>query len=121
MSQVRHVGSVPRNGRIDLRFAGNPLENKIVPLEGDSASFDFEPFFDRVDFVFVDGSHSYEYVMNDSSVAFKLLRDGKGTVLWHDYGTWSSVTLALNELYLGPLGKNLRQIRGTSLVYLRRE
>ena len=48
-------------------------------------------------------------------------RGGKGTILWHDYGSWASVTLALNELYLGKLAKDLKQIQGTSLAYLRRE
>ncbi|PYV08493.1 MAG: hypothetical protein DMG07_25655, partial [Acidobacteria bacterium] len=63
-----------KKGRIGRRFAGTALEKKIVSLEGDSASFAFERFFDRIDFVFVDGAHSYDYVWNDSRVAFKLLR-----------------------------------------------
>jgi hypothetical protein len=73
-----------------------------------------------VDFVFVDGSHSYEYVLNDSRHALKLIRNGKGVILWHDYGTfWKGVKKALDELYLGGNEfKGLRQIEGTSLVCL---
>jgi hypothetical protein len=46
----------------------------------------------------VDGSHSYEYVMSDSERALALLAGKPGTIVWHDYGTWPGVTLALNEL-----------------------
>ena len=33
--------------------------NKITQLLGDSAAFDFSPYESKLDFVFVDGSHSY--------------------------------------------------------------
>jgi hypothetical protein len=59
-------------------FAESPFQAKITQLFGDSATFDFTPFVDRTDFVFIDGSHSYEYVVNDTLIALKLLRGGKG-------------------------------------------
>ena len=96
---------------------------KITRLYGDSATFDYTPFGGTIDFVFVDGSHSYEYVTNDSDKALRLLRGGKGIILWHDYGTkWHEVTRALNDLYAkNPVFKGMRFIRGTSLVFLRFE
>jgi SAM-dependent methyltransferase len=102
------------------RYLETDCEKKIVQLYGDSATFDFSPFFNAVDFVFIDGSHSYEYVLNDSRQALKLLKNGKGVILWHDYGTfWKGVKKALDELYLGSDEfKGLRQIEGTSLVCL---
>ena len=42
-----------------------------------------------MDFIFVDGSHSYDYVLNDSRKALSLLRGGKGIILWHDYPGWT--------------------------------
>jgi hypothetical protein len=93
---------------------------KICQLYGDSATFDFTPFF-GMDFIFIDGSHSYEYVLNDSRKAIQLLREGKGVILWHDYATewWEGVTKALNDLYLNDSEfKDLKWIAGTSLVYL---
>ena len=95
--------------------------HKIRQLWGDSASFDYGPFAGSIDLVFVDGSHSYEYVKSDSRAALRLLRNGSGTILWHDYGTaWHDVTKALNELFEGdPAFSGLRHLRGTSLVWLR--
>jgi hypothetical protein len=102
------------------RFIGTDCQLKIVQLYGDSAAFDFGPFFNTMDFVFIDGAHSYDYVKNDSAVALKLLKEGKGTVVWHDYDSvWEGVTKALNELFgSAPAYSRIRHISGTSLVYL---
>ncbi len=82
-------------------FLETSFESKITQLYGDSATFDFSPY-NTMDFVFVDASHAYEYVLNDSQIAIKLLRNKRGIILWHDYGTpyWPGVTKALNKLYL---------------------
>ena len=103
------------------RFAGTDCEPKITQLYGDSAAFDFSPYYDTVDAVFVDGAHSYEYVLHDSRQAIQLLRDGKGLILWHDYDKiwWSGLTRALNELYTEePEFSGVKHIDGTSLVCL---
>ncbi|MBV9295515.1 MAG: class I SAM-dependent methyltransferase [Acidobacteriaceae bacterium] len=103
-----------------LRFLNADCRKKITQLYGDSASFDFTPFYGSVDLVFVDGSHSYEYAVNDTGIALRLLRNGKGLILWHDYGVcWPGVTRALNEFYSkgGDFG-GLRHIEGTSLACL---
>ena len=47
---------------------------------GDSASFDFSKLGTRMDFIFIDGSHAYEYVLRDSETARGLLRDGRGLI-----------------------------------------
>jgi len=100
-------------------FLGTACAGKIIQLYGDSATFNFTPFFNTVDFIFVDGSHSYGYTLNDSTVALRLLRDGKGIIVWHDYGAWGGVTKALNEAYLNRKEcRGLQHIVGTSLVYV---
>ncbi len=93
---------------------------KITQLYGDSAGFDFGPYQDSIDFIFVDGAHSYEYALNDSRIALKLLRGGKGIIVWHDYDTvyWPGVTKALNQLRSTNGFQGLKHIDGTSLVYL---
>ena len=95
---------------------------KITQLYGDSAKFDYQPFFGQMDFVFVDASHAYDYVMNDSKIALKLLRDGQGVILWHDYGRpqwWPGVIRALDELQKKSKPfETLVHIEGTSLVCL---
>jgi len=108
--------------RSGARFVGTPQEKLITQLYGDSAKFDFGPYQGQIDFVFIDGSHAYDYVLNDSRKALGLLRDGVGTILWHDYPGWPGVTDALHELYLrdGAFAK-LRNIEGTSFAILRVE
>lgn len=103
------------------RFAGTDMAHRIEQLLGDSGMFDLAPYYGRMDFVFVDGSHAYEYVISDSLHAMRMLREGKGTIVWHDYGRWDGVTRALNELRrLDPQFAELAWIEGTTLACLRR-
>lgn len=100
------------------RFTGTAYEKKIVQLYGDSARFDFSPYFGKLDFIFIDGAHSYSYVLNDSRVALKLLRNSRGMIVWHDYNDAEGVTRVLNEFYTQvPEFKGLKHIEGTSLAY----
>ena len=107
---------------VGQRYAGKDA-GKITQLYGDSANFDYSPFLNSIDFIFVDGAHSYEYVVSDSQNALKLLR-GKGIIVWHDYDTiyrgGRGLTRALNELYRKKM-KEMKRIEGTSLVFLLRE
>ncbi|MEO5904095.1 MAG: class I SAM-dependent methyltransferase, partial [Gemmatimonadaceae bacterium] len=50
------------------RYRGTPEEPRIEQLYGDSGSYDFSSFAGAMDFVFVDASHAYKYVVNDSLV-----------------------------------------------------
>ncbi len=101
------------------RYSGTDYEKKITQLYGDSAKFDLFPFLNTMDFVFIDGSHSYEYVLSDSKQALRLLRNGQGVILWHDYGNWKGVTRALNELYSEVDDfRTAQHIEKTSLVCL---
>jgi len=98
-----------------------PEENKITQLFGDSAAFDFAPYRHQIDCVFVDGSHAYDYVINDSRTALELLRPEGGVIVWHDYGpVWPDVIRALEELHGSPDFSNLRHIQGTTFVILDR-
>ena len=58
---------------------------KITHLKGDSTQFDFSPYYGKMDVVFVDGNHHYDFVFNDTKVAFKLLKDENSVIVWHDY------------------------------------
>lgn len=59
------------------------LRPRIQFLHQDSATFDEAPFAGKMDFVFVDGAHNYEYVKNDSEKGWRMLRRG-GIIAWHD-------------------------------------
>lgn len=101
------------------RFLGSDAASRIVQLFGDSGSFDFAPYYGIMDFVFVDASHTYEYVINDSLHALRMLREGRGNIVWHDYSRWDGVTRGLNELRrLHPAFRGLSWIEGTTLARL---
>lgn len=101
-------------------YIGTEWEPKIRQLYGDSATFDFKPYYNEMDLVFIDGAHSHEYVLSDSLNAIKMLHDGKGVILWHDYGgAWTGVTNAINELQTtNQLFSGLFRIEGTALACL---
>ncbi|WP_428659598.1 class I SAM-dependent methyltransferase [Runella sp.] len=100
------------------RFLDHPAKKNINQLYGDSATFDFSPYYNFIDLMFVDGSHAYEYVLSDTDRALKLVKKG-GIILWHDYTNWTGVRDGLNEFYKNkPEFKTIRHIGGTSIVML---
>lgn len=102
------------------RFKGSVYADRITQLWGDSATFDYAEYEGKMDLVFVDGSHSYEYVKKDTETALKLLKPEGGIIFWHDYGSkyWKDLTRAMNELYGGrPEFSGMKRIGGTVLVY----
>ena len=78
-------------------FRGTECEPKITQLFGDSACFDTTEYDGQMDFVFVDGAHSYSYARSDSEMARRLARPG-GLVIWHDYPTYPGVWACLEQL-----------------------
>jgi predicted O-methyltransferase YrrM len=101
-----------------MQFEGKPEAQRIHCLYGDSATFDFSPFFGKVDLFFIDGAHSYEYVRNDTLHALKCCKPGS-VIAWHDYGRMglNGVTKWLHEL--SHQGKEICRIPGGSLAYTR--
>lgn len=100
------------------RFIGHPAASKIRQVFGDSASFDFTEYAGSVDVAFIDGSHAYEYVLNDSEKVLAIMQKG-GLMIWHDYTNWPGVWTALNELYQKDVRfRGIRHIGGTSIAIL---
>jgi len=97
------------------------LDDRIERLYGDSRAFDFSPYANQIDFVFIDGAHSYDYVRCDSNNALSMLSD-RGIIVWHDYGEpgrGDSVNRAVEEF--GARTGNTYHIRGSRLaIFLRR-
>lgn len=98
------------------RVRGTPYASRIRQLYGDSATFDFSGY--DCDFVFVDGAHTYEYVLSDSLRAMAMVRKQGGTIAWHDYGEWEGVTRGLNELSRQPAYAGIQHVTGTTLAIL---
>jgi predicted O-methyltransferase YrrM len=92
------------------------LGDRIHRLYGDSAAFDFSPFWNRVDLFFIDGAHTYEYVKNDTLRALECIRKD-GVIAWHDYGRCgvNGVSKWLHEFR--SQGYEVQRIPGGSLAY----
>ncbi|MDR2550956.1 MAG: class I SAM-dependent methyltransferase [Desulfobulbus sp.] len=103
-----------------VRFKKRSAIAEIIQLYGDSARYDFSEYMNKIDFMFIDGSHSYDYVLNDSHVAFSVVKNG-GIILWHDYGSWEGVTKALEQLHAqDPKFYEIKHIEGTSICILQK-
>ena len=101
------------------RFTKSPWAKNITQLYGDSATFEFKPYEGKMDVVFVDGAHSYDYVKNDTAIALRLLKPEGGMIMWHDYSStyWKDLTRAINELHSTQTHfKTMRHVKGTVLV-----
>ncbi|OHA45674.1 MAG: hypothetical protein A3H13_00215 [Candidatus Taylorbacteria bacterium RIFCSPLOWO2_12_FULL_48_11] len=117
------------NPKGDIKFAGKvetgykykhaPSAAKIIELKGDSSIFDFSPYHQSIDFIFIDGAHTESYVASDTRNALAMLRGG-GVTLWHDCRpSCEGVTQVLNRFYKEDARfRNLRRIKGTNLALL---
>lgn len=71
---------------IDLhRFFSKQLLN-VKHIQANSLTFDFNSLNEKFDLIFIDGDHHYESILSDTRNAFKLMRDNKSMIVWHDYG-----------------------------------
>ena len=66
------------------KFFSRHLPN-VVHIGHDSRTFDYTPYLGTCDLVFIDGDHSYDGVRSDTEHAFRLLRDERSVIVWHDY------------------------------------
>ncbi len=71
-----------------IYFRGRPRAEQIRQVWADSTMLDTTPYRGRMNFVFVDGDHSYEAVKADTRKAFEVLAPG-GIIVWHDYAAKS--------------------------------
>lgn len=83
-------------------YQDTPFASKVHQLLGNSLNFNYSPYVGVIDFVVVDGDHTYEFVKSDTDKAFQLIRPG-GIILWDDY-LWdrhhpecAGVTRCVNE------------------------
>jgi predicted O-methyltransferase YrrM len=101
-------------------FRGTPEAERITQLAGDSASFDYSPYEGKMDFVYIDGAHTYEYVKSDTENALRMLTP-TGTIAWDDYTTGTGVYRYLSEL-APTLDRTVFHVFGTRMaLYSRQE
>lgn len=78
------------NSNLTKKMIGSKVSiknrNRYVQLYGDSHKIDYTKFmtkYGRIDFVFIDGDHSYEGVAMDTQFALKIITKD-GNIAWHD-------------------------------------
>lgn len=92
---------------------------RIRQVWSDTASIDpkYPEWFEKVELVFIDASHTMENCYNDSWLAYELIKK-YGLIIWHDYDGWEGVTKALDLIYT-KFGKefiSMSRIQDTSLA-----
>jgi predicted O-methyltransferase YrrM len=86
-----------------------PPEAAVTQIRMDSAIFDPEPYAGKMDLIYIDASHSYSGVKNDTEKALRMLAP-HGVIIWDDYyypGVWRY----LNELDEERPDLKMRRIR----------
>jgi|SRR6516162_4971095 predicted O-methyltransferase YrrM len=97
-------------------FREHPLNIRIRQYFADTASWDFSIYNPAPTFFFIDGSHSYDYVKNDSEKCYDLC-NGKGIFVWHDVDENHGAVIRFLQEWR-ELRRDVRQIRGTPLGVL---
>lgn len=69
--------------RVGDAFRSDPSITNITQHFGDSATWDYSPVR-GVDFVFIDGSHTYEHIMIDTIRSAEAAAE-RATIVWHDF------------------------------------
>jgi predicted O-methyltransferase YrrM len=104
-------------GSIGEAFRETDYAPRITQHFGDSARFDFGPFREQIDLVFVDGAHTHDYVRSDSRNALGMLAPG-GVVVWDDCNyVCPGVSRTLVELRRE--GLSIHRVLGTRFAVLR--
>ena len=85
----------------------------------DSAAFDYSPYEASIDLVYIDGSHSYSYVKNDTEAALRMLGP-RGVIVWDDYPGYRGVYAYLQE-FAHRMDATLLHLNGTRLVIYSRQ
>jgi hypothetical protein len=92
---------------------------KIRQVWADTASLDpkHPEWFEKVELIFIDASHTMENCYNDSWLAYEIIKK-YGIIIWHDYKGWEGVTKALDTVFdkFGNGYINMFQIQDTSLA-----
>lgn len=89
----------PEESEPSLLFEGRPTANRIKQIREDSANLSAKDFSYKFDLIFIDGSHSFAYIENDTKLALSVAND-KAVIIWHDYGKpahWAGVTEYLHR------------------------
>lgn len=71
--------------QVEVRNLFSKNIKNITNIEHDTLTFDFSPFYNSFDLVFIDADHQYNAILSDTINAFKLLKNENSIIVWHDY------------------------------------
>ncbi|MEI8301404.1 MAG: class I SAM-dependent methyltransferase [Chlamydiota bacterium] len=107
------------NSKNNKHYQDTLYNHKIIEHEGNSLTYPFSNFIQediKIDFIFIDGGHSYQVVKNDTEKSLKILKEN-GILIWHDYTpNCPGVFTYLNEL---SKTHPILHIDKTTLVYFK--
>jgi len=115
-SDIQFIKDEGKNRR---KFEKKAVAHKIRQHFGDSTNYDFSKFTTEgpLDFIFIDGGHSYQCVKSDTENALKVLSEN-GCIFWHDFTPlFGGIFQFLCEL---SREVPLIHIDGTNLVFFHR-
>jgi predicted O-methyltransferase YrrM len=101
---------------IDYKNKG--VDAKIVQLLGNSLTFDFAPYYGKMDIVLVDGAHHYEAVVSDTKHALKMVAP-KGVILWHDWGNYGDYNDVMRGVLTQVERTKIYQVENTQFAIYR--
>lgn len=113
MKLGRAVKAVHQRGLQGYFFQNQACASRIIQLHGDSRTFDYSSYYKKMDFIFIDGGHTYDLVVNDTHQAFNMLKAG-GVVIWHDFAPKSPDVVTFAKHF--SISQPLFWIRETSLL-----
>ena len=88
--ELQQQGATKEEITVQRMFSKN-ISN-IKHIEHNSRTFDFSSI-GKFDLIFIDGDHSYKGVKKDTENAFKILKDEKSIIVWHDYSNLTGNTI----------------------------
>jgi predicted O-methyltransferase YrrM len=102
---------------VGREFQNEQVRNRIVQHYANTANWDFSAA-GHPNFIFIDGSHTYEHCKNDSEKCLEIA-SAAAVFLWHDCdGRHPGVTRFIMDWR--KLGRDVRRVSGTSLAYWKR-
>ncbi len=103
------------NRRVGDAFLSDPAITNVTLHYGDSATWGFSPV-QGLDFVFIDGSHTYQYIRNDT-IRCAEAAAGRATFVWHDFD-YSHYDVVRYLTEMANAGLPVRHIEMTNMVVL---
>ena len=99
--------------KVGDEYRSDPSISNVVQHFGDTATWDFGNA-QAATFFFIDGSHTYDYVRNDTEKALAVCRGQHATFVWHDCdAAHPGVVRWLRDMIAA--GYPVKRIAGTNL------